>query len=342
MMKITTGDFGLGASLIKIENSQGVEIAFTNLGARIVSWRTNGKNIVLGFDSAEEYLKKDVYPGAVIGRTAGRIAEGKFSIAGKTYQLQQNEGGNTLHGGNSGFESKLWRFETFSSEAGDSAGVNFFLTSNEGENGFPGQLEVRVTYTFDEDNRWTIEYHAASDKDTIFNPTNHVYFNLSGDVSQPIDEHQLMLKASRLVPLRDKTEVVRGDIIDITETDLDFRSGKRLSTSFMSQMEQVELVGGIDHPFLLDEPTLMEEQARLTLDDQSISVYTDASSIVIFTANFGDSGPAYHGKKIVNHGGITFECQTAPGSGQIPEIDSIVLPAGQEFHGCTIYQLNQE
>ncbi|MFR6224304.1 MAG: galactose-1-epimerase, partial [Lactococcus lactis] len=176
--------------------------------------------------------------------------------------------------------------------------------------------------------------------DTVFNPTGHVYFNLNGDASESVENHGLRLAASRFVPLKDQTEIVRGDIVDIKNTDLDFRQEKQLSNAFNSNMEQVQLVKGIDHPFLLDQLGLDKEQARLTLDDTSISVFTDQPSIVIFTANFGDLGTLYHEKKQVHHGGITFECQVSPGSEQIPELGDISLKAGEKYQATTIYSLH--
>lgn len=339
-MKIKTRDFGLGASLISIENQKGTQISFTNLGARVVNWKVNGKNIVLGFDSAREYLEKDSYPGATIGRTAGRIRAGKVNVAGQEIQLNQNDHLQTLHGGDAAMNTKLWRFEIVENE--NSAAVKFFMTSNDGENGYPGQVELTVIHSFDENGQWKIEYFAQSDKDTVFNPTGHVYFNLNGEASLPVDNHRLTLHASRFVPLLDETEVVRGDIVDLRGTALDFRAGKLLADSFVSNLQQVQLVGGIDHPFLLDEVGLDKEQARLTLDDLSVSVRTDRPSIVIFTANFGDLGTIYQGKAQVHHGGITFECQVAPGSEQILELGDITLKAGETYHATTIYTVKQK
>lgn len=337
-MEITTKDFGLGSTLISLTNKNDVTISFTNLGARIVDWQKDGKHLILGFDSAQEYLEKDAYPGATVGRTAGRIKDGLVEISGKTYQLNQNDAPQTLHGGADSMHTKLWNYQVV--DLGAKVEVKFSLISNDGENGYPGQLAMTVTHSFDDENNWRIDYQAVSDKDTVFNPTGHVYFNLNGDASIPVENHTLQLAASRFVPLKDTTEIVRGDIVDLRETDLDFRQPKELSTAVNSQMEQVALVGGIDHPFLLDEVGLDKEQARLSLDDVTVSVKTDQPSIVIFTANFGDLGTIYHGKAEAHHGGITFECQVAPGSQQIPELGDITLKAGEKYQATTIYSLH--
>ncbi|MDG4981430.1 galactose-1-epimerase [Lactococcus lactis] len=339
-MEITTKDFGMGATLISLTNKKGVQISFTNLGARVVEWQKEGKHLILGFDSAKEYLEKDSYPGATIGRTAGRIKDGLIEFSQKAVQLTQNDGKQTLHGGADSFNSKLWLYEII--EKPDKASVKFSLVSNDGENGYPGRMEVSVTHSFDEENNWEIFYEASSDKDTVFNPTGHVYFNLNGDASIPVENHELQLAASRFVPLKDKSEIVRGDIVDLRNSPLDFRTGKSLSEALHSDLEQIVLVGGIDHPFLLDEVNLEKEQARLTLGETSISVYTDQPSIVIFTANFGDLGTIYHDKAQAHHGGITFECQVSPGSQQIPELGDISLKAGEIYQATSIYRLNSK
>ncbi|MBB5887303.1 galactose-1-epimerase [Lactovum miscens] len=340
-MKVTTRNFGRSAKLITIENNNQVKISFTNLGARIVDLIVNGRNIVLGFDSADEYLEKDSYPGATIGRTAGRIKDGLINISGKDIQLNQNEFPQTLHGGLGSFDSRLWNFEIF--DDGEVAGVHFYLISPDGDNGYPGELKVHVTHSFDEKGQWKIDYQATSNKDTVFNPTGHVYFNLTGDASQAIDDHELFLASSWFVPLKDKSEIVKGNIKSVRGTILDFRNGKKLYQVFESTNEQVRLVAGIDHPFLLDEPgDISVEQARLTLDDISIAVFTDRPSIVIFTANFGDKGVVFRGKSEVHHGAITFETQVPPGSQQIPELGDISLKAGQNYQSTTIYKIINE
>ena len=339
-MKIVTSDFGLGASLIRLTNEKGVSIAFTNLGARIVSFQVDGKEIVLGFDSAKEYLTKDPYPGATIGRTAGRIKDGIIELSGQKIQLNQNDFPQNIHGGATSFHTKLWTYEIF--EEKNKVRVKFYLTSNDGENGYPGKLDVEVTHTFDEASCWSIDYDAVSDRDTVFNPTGHVYFNLNGDASQSVSNHSLQIAASRFIPLLDHSEIVRGDVMDVAGTAMDFRKTQLLENALKSEDAQIQLVGGIDHPFLLDEVNENRVQAHLSLGNLSISVSTDRPSIVIFTANFGDLGTIYHGKAQVHHGGITFETQVAPGSQQIPELGEITLKKGERYHSTTRYQFNDK
>ncbi|MDR0297745.1 MAG: galactose-1-epimerase [Streptococcaceae bacterium] len=336
-MKTEIKKFGEGADLISVTNAAGVTMAFTNLGARVVDWKLpDGRNIVLGFEHAKEYLTKDSYPGATIGRTAGRIKEGVVEISGRRVQLAQNEGAQTLHGGADSFETKLWRYEIRDLSA--LTEIHFFLTDNDGANGFPGKLEVEVIHSFDEENNWTIDYIARSDKDTVFNPTGHVYFNLAGDASQALDAHNLFVAASRFVPLKDTTEIVRGDILAVTD-GFDFRQPRQLSKAFLSADAQIKLVGGLDHPFLLDTIDVEKVQAQLSYQDLTVSVRTDRPSLVIFTANFGDLGTIFRGNAITHHGAITFEAQVAPGSQQIPELGDISLKAGTTYRATTRYTL---
>ena len=166
-MEITTKDFGLGAHLICLTNKAGDTLSLSNYGARIVDWTVNGKKIVLGFDSTQEYVEKDNYPVLQLAEQLVVSKTVKVEIAGKNVQLQQNEAAQTLHGGQDSFESKLWQFEVF--QEAEQAKVQFYLTSNDGENGYPGQIQVTVTHSFDENGAWSIEYDAVSDKDTVFN-----------------------------------------------------------------------------------------------------------------------------------------------------------------------------
>lgn len=225
-MKVTEKEFGQGAVLYRLENDNGFKMDVTNLGARIVAFyvptKDGVKNIVLGFDSAEEYLQKDPYIGATIGRVAGRIKDGSFVIDGKTYQTIQNEQGNTLHGGPNNFETKLWLAET--QQNLHEAKIIFTYTSLDEEQGFPGNLDVKVTYTLTNDNEWQVAYEAQSDIATLFNPTNHVYFNLTGDVTQSVGKHQLQLASEKFAVVDEKT-LATGEIRSVADTPFDFRNG---------------------------------------------------------------------------------------------------------------------
>ncbi|MHC9537459.1 galactose-1-epimerase [Dellaglioa sp. BT-FLS60] len=342
-MKTTTKDFGNDYQLITMTNDNGFELSLTDLGARIVSLKvptsTGKREIVLGFDSASEYLEKDSFIGASIGRVAGRIKDGKFNIGDQSYQVQINEGTNTLHGGTPGFDTKKWAYKIV--EGQNESSVIFHLESPEGEHGFPGNMAIDVTYTFGNDNIWHLETTAKTDKDTLYNPTNHVYFNVSGDVTETIDNNLLQVDSDYFAPL-EPDSIPTGEKMAVAETAYDFRQPKLLHDVFTSDFAQKKQVDGIDHPFFLNNPAVGKESAKLVSSDKevSVSVSTDQTSLVIFTANFGEDTPIMHGKKIANHAAITFETQVAPGSERFPDFGDIVLRAGDTYKAVTEFKLN--
>ena len=336
-MKITTEKFGLGSDLITFENEQGVAISFTNYGARIARWQiptaTGKKNIIWSFENADEYQAIDSYPGATIGRTAGRITDGQSKIDHQILLTAQNDGNNTLHGGFNSFDQKLWNYVITDN------GIVFTLVSADGENGYPGELTLEVNYTYDEENRWTITYKAVSSKDTLFNPTNHVYFNLTGDVTRPIDEHFLKINAKGFALLNDQT-LPTGEIKSFSESELSLDKGQKMSEVFISNEPQVKLANGLDHPFFLKNPSLEEVQAELSYKDLKVSVFTDRPAIVCFSVNFDEAGLEHYQGKLGLHGAITFETQVAPGAERFPEFGNILLKAGETFRSTTVYKLN--
>ena len=338
-MQITEKDFGQGYHLISIENESGFHLSVTDLGARIVSLG-HDKELVLNFDSAEEYLERDAFIGASIGRTAGRIENGRFTLDGKDYQVEIDpETGHSLHGGKPGFETKKWDYAI---ENGDQeASIIFTLTSPDGEHGFPGNLKVEVRHTLTQENVWRVTTKATSDQTTLFNPTNHVYFNLTGDPTQAIDEHKLWLNSDSVAVLRPDT-IPTGEIMNVTGTPFDFQTETALADMFTSDFEQKNLCNGLDHPFFLKESDLNKPAAKLTSPDGTVelTVSTDSSSVVIFTANFGEDGPMMQGKQLAHHGGITYETQVATGAEQFPEFGFIKLPANTPFETITEYKIN--
>lgn len=337
-MQIIEKDFGNGYQLITLTNDAGVHLSVTDLGARIVSLGRD-KELVLGFDSATEYLEKDVFIGASIGRTAGRIENGRFVLDGKVHQATTDPGnGHSLHGGLPGFETKKWTYTIENSD--DEASVIFTTISPDGEHGFPGNLTVEVRHTLTQENIWRVTTTGISDQPTLFNPTNHVYFNLTGDVTQSIAEHKLWLNSTAFAPLR-QDSIPTGEKASTVGTAFDFQKGKKLAEVFASDFDQKKQVDGIDHPFFLDENDLAIPAAKLLSPDGTteLTVATDLSSIVIFTANFGTDAPEMHGKQLANHGGITFETQTAPGAEQYTDFGSIRLAANEPFETITEYKL---
>lgn len=338
-MPITIQNFGQGYHLLVLTNKQGLQLAVTDLGARIVSLKIGDRELVLGFDSAQEYLEKDAYIGASIGRTAGRIEEGHFILDDHTYQLSVDPAtGHSLHGGSPGFETKKWSYQMIEDVQKDS--VIFTTESSDGEHGFPGNLRVEVRYTLTQDNIWRITTRGVSDQATLFNPTNHVYFNLSGDITQPINQHILWLDSDKFAPLR-ADSIPLGKKSSVANTPFDFQKPKQLTTVFESDFNQKILFDGIDHPFFLKEQRLDKVAAFLISPDEKIkvSVATDAPSIVVFTANFGENTPEMRGKNLSNHGGITFETQIAPGAEQFSNFGDIKLPPNTVFETTTEFKI---
>ncbi|MDR2834238.1 MAG: galactose mutarotase [Streptococcaceae bacterium] len=337
-MKITKKDFGLGYTLIEIENDNGVKLRVSDLGARIVGLLIPGektRDLVVGFDNAQEYIQKDLYVGATIGRTAGRLIGGNFKINETIYQADVNEHtGNTLHGAN-GFISDKWTFSIKNNE------VVFTHTSPDGEYGYPGNLSVEVKYTLNNDNIWSVEYQAKTDKDTLFNPTNHVYFNLTGNVENTINEHMLMIDADEFLPLSQHSTPI-GIKEKVKETVFDFRQPKRLSEVFASDFPQKKLVDGIDHPFLLNK-TKNKLDAALFLPKENISieVTTSEPAVIIYTANGWPDGLDVRGQSSVKHSSITFETQVAPGAVEFPELKlgTIILKANETYTSKTDYKI---
>ncbi|WP_249597678.1 aldose epimerase family protein [Peribacillus frigoritolerans] len=340
-MKVAQTSFGNDVLLFTIENDHGVRMEVTNFGARIVNLfvltESGRNNIVLGFDSIEDY-KKETYYGATIGRVAGRIKNGEFSIGESRYQTSVNQLGNTLHGGSPGFDEKIWGYEV--KETDESASIIFSTDSPDGENGFPGNLKVSVTYTLDNLNIWSVSYQAKSDKDTVFNPTNHVYFNLTGHPSHPIDDHFLQIFSEEFAPVNDDTTVT-GEKRSTIGTPYDFRTPKKLKSTFEAADAEVKKVQGIDHPFFLTRPGLHQTAAKLISPDQKITVevYTEEPAVVIYTANFVKGVPLMHGEKLIQHGGITFETQAAPGAIEFKDFGDILLLAGQNYTSQTKYKI---
>lgn len=336
-MKINNLDFGKGYRLISITNDFGLTATFSDLGARIVSLKLNHRELIWGFDSANEYLTIDTTFGATIGRTAGRIAQATFDLDHNTYTLSTNDGTSNLHGGMPGFESKKWDFHII--EGVNESSVIFNLTSEEGENGFPGALDVEVKHTITNNNIWRITTRGISNKKTLFNPTNHVYFNLSGNLNTPIDQHSLYLNSNAYAPLNPDVTPI-GTIEDVWNTAFDFQMKKKLATFFNSQHPQKEMVNGLDHPFFFKNVGLQHKQIELMSPDNKISleVYTDCPTVVLFSANFNYNIPMKN-QQVGFRNGLTFETQIAPGAEKYSSFGNITLEKYQPKETITEYKL---
>ncbi|MGT2950000.1 galactose mutarotase [Streptococcus cuniculi] len=313
-------------------NEAGMQLTLTNFGARIVEIlvpvEENGglRNLTMSASSDEEYQAKDAYPGATIVPVAGRISGAQAEIKGQTYRFTENEPGRTLHGGVNTANEQYWDVEL--DEATNS--LTFSIQLADGFNGFPGNVRVTARYRLTPDNAVEITYTAQSDKDTIFNPTNHVYFNLTGDVTQDVADHRVRIAAQTYVPLGEDN-LPLGILEAVDGTPFDFRTGATFAQGFSLEHPQNALVKGYDHPWILDQ---VAEPVEVISPDQKVrlTVATNQPAVVIYTYNFPSEEMATY------HGAFSLECQGLPNACNVPDFGSILLEKGQIFEHKTRYQ----
>lgn len=350
LMQKQFGQLGDGSPVTQftLGNKQGAEVDILSLGGIIRSWRVPGTDakpldIVLGFDTLEDYLNDQSYLGALIGRYANRIKHGRFNIQGKTYQVDVNQGGNCLHGGRDGFNSRVWQTEIVNST--DCPSLALTLSSEDGDQGFPGKLEAKVVYTLNEDNTLRIEYFAKADQTTLYNPTQHAYFNLAGHQSGSIATHDVQLIASQYTP-SDANAIPTGEFADVTNTPFDLRTLTPVTLGLSSGHQQIAFGNGYDHNWCLDDyaPELQQPfLAAIAIERQSglkLSVSTTMPGMQLYTANYLGAEPI--GKEGVSYqprGGICFETQFYPDAPNQPHFPSPLLTKDKAFYSVTEYQL---
>ena len=296
--------------LYKLKNNH-IEVEILNYGGiiRKILMKDrygNMENIVLSMESIEEYEEYSPYFGAIVGRNAGRIAEARFEIDGGLYELSKNSGNNNIHGGISNFSHKVWSSKSW--QDGERGIVELTLVSPDGEEGFPGNLQVKVRYIL-QGNELVIKYFAKTDKKTFLNMTNHSYFNLSGDRKRDVLEHHLRVNADKFIEVQEETLPVR--ISPVEGGAFDFRDGKELKKSLNSKEEQIEIVGGgLDHPFVL------KDRAGVVLADREsgrkLEVSTTENSVVIYSGNYLQDVKTLKTPKFKKYDGIAFETQNYP------------------------------
>ncbi|TKK64541.1 galactose mutarotase [Ilyomonas limi] len=325
-----------------LKNSM-VEIGITNLGCIILSVNTpdkNGdtKNIVAGFKTIPEYKNNKDFFGCVVGRYANRISNGCFKIGEKTYQLQLNDGNNNLHGGTVGFDKKVWNLQRIISNENE-AGVELSYLSKDGEEGFPGNLEVSVTYLLNHRNELTIHYKATTDKATPVSLTNHSYFNLTGFENNSVLNHSLTIYSNEYTEKNEHNQPT-GKFINVANTVFDFRSAKRLGTAINDAVLKNDR--GYDHNFVLKHHHSEELVHAATLSDnetgRKMDVYTTAPGIQVYTANFWD-GSVNGSQNVIykKHSAIALETQLFPDSPNHAHFPTAILHPGEEYNSTTIY-----
>ena len=324
-----------------LTNRQGVELKAINYGGIITSLRVpdrDGKfaDIVLGFDRLEDYLKEHPFFGAIIGRYGNRIAKGQFSLDGQTYKLAVNNGPNHLHGGNKGFDKVLWTAEP---AAGRNA-VTFSRPSPDGEEGYPGNLRVQVTYTLTDKNELIVDYRATTDKATPVNLTQHSYFNLAGQASGDILGHELMLNADRFTPV-DDTLIPTGDLAPVAGTPFDFRKLTAIGARINGESAQLTNGKGYDHNWVLNRTGNGLQLAARVLEPKSgrtLEIATTEPGIQFYSGNFldgtltGKQGAVYRHRT-----GFCLETQHFPDSPNQPKFPSTTLRPGSEYKTTTVF-----
>jgi len=315
-----------------------------NYGAIIVSIRVPDRkgqlgDVVLGHETAEGYIPNPPFLGAVVGRYANRIANGKFMLDGKTYSLPQNDGPNTLHGGLKGFDKVTWEGEPLK---GKNA-VAFTYLSKDGEEGFPGNLKVKVTYTLSDSNELAIDYEATTDKATLINLSQHSYFNLAGEGNGDILNHEVMINADRFTPV-DKNLIPTGELRPVRGTPFDFTTPTKAGARIDDNYEQLTLGHGYDHNWVLNrkgEGLTLAARVYESTSGRVLEVLTDQPGVQFYTGNFLDgSVTGKQGHVYKRRFGLCLETQHYPDSPNHPDFPSTILKPGETFRSKTVFKFS--
>jgi aldose 1-epimerase len=336
---------GEEVTMFTIANPKGMRVRIMEYGATILSIHVpdrDGKldDVVLGFDDPADYLTSPRYFGAVVGRYGNRIAHGRLTIDGQTFQLARNNGPNHLHGGARGFDKVIWRGEPF--ERDGASGVVFRYTSAAGDEAYPGRLEASVTYTVTPDNELNVEYVATTDAPTHVNLTQHSFFNLAGAGTRDVLDHDLMLSASRYTPV-DSTSIPTGELAPVAGTPFDFTTATRIGARITADDPQIRLGNGYNHNWVLDRKTddglVLAARVAEPSTGRTLDVLTTEPGIQFFTGNsldgtaIGKGGRAYH-----KHYGFCLETQHFPDSPNQPHFPSTLLRPGQTYRTRTVFR----
>ena len=323
--------------LFTLTNNKGTLVKITTYGGTVTAFITPDKNgvkssIVVGFDSLSFYLQQPPYFGAIIGRYGNRIGNAKFDLNGKTYQLAANNGKNHLHGGIKGFDKVVWNATVVNDTV---PALTLTYLSKDGEEGYPGNLKVVVQYTLTDEDELKIIYTAQTDKPTPVNLTNHSYFNLTGDVSNNILNHQLMIDADNYTPV-DSTLIPTGEIKPVAGTAFDFTKAKKIGQDIDS------VKGGYDHNWVLNrKDSLLKMVAVLSeaLSGRSLEVYSTEPGLQFYTGNFLDGKFICDGNPVNYRTALCLETQHYPDSPNKINFPSTILLPGQQYHSETIYKV---
>ncbi len=331
---------GRKVDMVSLKGKGGLEVVVLNYGATIKNIFFEGKDVCLGFDSLEGYTKNlGGYQGATVGRYANRIAKGKFALCGVEYDVGCNDGGKAhLHGGYQGFNQKIWDVEIISESTPK---VRFSCKSEDGEMGYPGNMNISVTFTVTDENSLKLEYYADTDKDTVVNLTNHAYFNPNGVDGGDATTVSMQVNADKITAI--DSSFIPCDYMDVEGTPFDFRTLTKVGDRLDSNHPQIKIAGGIDHNYVLGMTREVRHAATLKSEETGIEIkcFTDLPGVQVYTSNFLGCNIGKDGINLYKHHGICLETQFFPNSPNTPEYPSCTLKAGETFKSVTEYKFTK-
>ena len=319
-----------------LDNGKDLSAEIISYGGIIKNLYFKGTDVVLGRDTLEDYLENNGCFGALIGRNSNRIRNAEFVLNGKKYILAKNNNGNNLHGGNVGFDKKIWAVEE---KDGAEPSLVLTLESKDGEEGFPGNAKIKVTYTLTLDNSIKIHYEAECDEDTVMNLTNHSYFNLNGHDAGTVDNHEVEFNASFFTPNTEQC-MPYGEILKVSGTPFDFTTPNTLNFGFESGFEQLEMFGGYDHNFVIDGSGFRKfATVKGDKTGHIMECFTDLPGVQLYTGNFIDEERICKGgEKYKVHQGLCLETQYFPNALELTHFPSPILRAGEKYDTVTEYK----
>lgn len=328
--------------LYTMRNGSGAEVRLSNFGAAIVAVQVPDRegrmaDVALGYKHPEGYFFDGAASGKSVGRVANRIAFGRMTVEGRDYALEINNGANHLHGGTKGFANRVWESRVETNR------VVMALTSEEGDQGYPGEAHVEAVFDFDDDNSLEITYLAKSDRTTPINLTNHVYFNLSGEASGSVLDHELRLNCSKVLEMNER-QIPTGRWLDVENTPQDFRAFRPFRPGIDSDFNHIRDFRGYDHPFPIDgwRPGILAEAGELR-DPKSgrrVTVLTSQPSVMVYTGNWlaGGCPETKSGGRYADYAGVALECQNYPDAVNHPDFPSPLLEPGQLYCQKIVYR----
>ncbi len=346
--KESFGEFdGIKADIYTLTNANQVEIKITNYGGIVTSIKLPDKNgkfddVALGYDNLQAYINNSPYFGCIVGRYGNRIGGARFALDGEEFTLAKNDGENNLHGGLRGFDKVLWNAEPATGE--DSVSLKLNYLSRDGEEGFPGNLDVTVTYTLANDNSFHIDYLATTDKTTVVNLTNHTYWNFAGEGSGDVLKHELMLNADSFTPV-ERGLIPTGEIMYVENTPMDFRKATAIGDRIESDYEQLKLGRGYDHNWVLNTKEKDKPGLAATIYEPNsgrfMEIFTTEPGIQFYSGNFLDGSiTGKSGKAYGTRNGFCLETQHFPDSPNKPGFSSPVLKPGETYKTTTVHKFS--